>query len=48
MSDYIIWVAEYRKEPLYTGKYDMWQYTSSGQVDGIEGRVDLNLSYINR
>ena len=48
LSDYIIWVAEYRKEPLYTGKYDMWQYTSSGQVDGIEGRVDLNLSYINR
>lgn len=48
LSDYIIWVAEYRKEPLYTGRYDLWQYTSSGQVDGIEGRVDLNLSYINR
>lgn len=42
---YVKWLAEYRKEPLYKGKYDMWQYTSSGSVSGIEGRVDLNLSY---
>lgn len=47
LSDYTIWLAEYRKEPLYTGRYDMWQYTSSGAIDGIEGRVDLNLSYID-
>lgn len=47
LSSYVIWVAEYRKEPLYTGRYDMWQYTSSGQIDGISGRVDLNLSYIH-
>lgn len=45
LSQYSIWVAEYREEPLYTGRYDMWQYTSSGQIDGIEGRVDLNLSF---
>lgn len=45
LSQYTIWVAEYREEPLYTGRYDLWQYTSSGSVDGIEGRVDLNLSY---
>lgn len=47
LSQYTIWVAEYRKEPLYTGRYDIWQYTSSGQIDGISGRVDLNLSYIH-
>lgn len=47
LADYTIWLAEYRKEPLYTGRYDMWQYTSSGQVNGIEGRVDMNLSYID-
>lgn len=47
LSRYTIWVAEYRKEPLYTGRYDIWQYTSSGQIDGINGRVDLNLSYIH-
>ena len=27
-------------------RYEMWQYTSSGSVDGIKGRVDLDMSYI--
>ncbi len=44
--DIKIWLAEYRQTPLYEGKYDMWQYTSSGAVAGIEGRVDLNVSYL--
>ena len=26
--------------------YDMWQYSSSGAVDGIEGNVDMNISYL--
>ena len=47
LAEYTIWVAEYREEPLYTGRYDIWQYTSSGQIDGIDGRVDLNLSYVH-
>ena len=41
-----IWLAEYRQTPEYEGRYDMWQYTSSGAVGGIEGRVDLNVSYL--
>ena len=41
-----VWLAEYRQTPLYEGRYDMWQYTSSGSVAGIEGRVDLNISYL--
>lgn len=45
LSDYVIWLAEYRSEPKYEGAYQLWQYTSNGSVDGIEGRVDLNLSY---
>ena len=24
----------------------VWQYTSGGSVDGIEGKVDFNLSYL--
>lgn len=43
---YKIWLAEYRETPLYEGNYDLWQYTSSGSVAGIEGRVDLNVSYL--
>lgn len=46
VPDMKIWLAEYRDTPLYTGRYDMWQYTSSGSVAGIEGRVDLNVSYL--
>ena len=25
--------------------FQIWQYTSSGRVDGVEGNVDLNLSW---
>lgn len=46
LQNFYIWLAEYRSEPLYQGRYHMWQYTSKGQVDGIEGNVDMNISYI--
>lgn len=43
---YDTWLAEWRSgEPTYTGTYGMWQYTSSGAVNGITGRVDMNMSY---
>lgn len=45
LDDYDIWLAEYREAPLYQGYYRMWQYTSKGQIDGIGGNVDLNISY---
>ncbi len=41
-----IWLAEYGDSVTYGGKYHMWQYSSSGRVLGIEGRVDLNLSFL--
>lgn len=46
LDSYKVWLAEYRSTPLYQGYYDMWQYTSKGAVDGISGRVDLNISYL--
>ena len=36
------WVAQYNSSCDYTGEYAMWQYTSSGSVNGISGRVDMN------
>lgn len=45
LQDYFLWVAEYRNEPIYTGNYKMWQYTSSGYIDGISTRVDMDISY---
>lgn len=46
LQNYYIWLAEYKGEATYDGNYDFWQYTSSGRVDGIEGRVDLNAGYV--
>lgn len=46
LENYTIWLAEYRSAPLYQGYYQMWQYTSKGKIDGIDGNVDLNISYL--
>ena len=47
-----IWIARYRDNTWdlghgYTGKGNvtMWQYTSSGTVEGINGVVDMNICY---
>ena len=45
-DDIYIWLAEYGDAVTYDKKYHIWQYTSSGRVLGIEGRVDLNLSFL--
>lgn len=29
----------------YANKYEYWQYTSSGKVNGITGKVDCNFWY---
>ncbi len=46
LLDYPFWLAHYTADWAVTDypfHYDMWQYTSDGSVDGIEGRVDLNV-----
>ena len=45
LENYHIWLAEDRSVTLYQGYYKTWQYTSKGKVDGIEGRVDMNITY---
>ena len=45
-SSYRIWVAHYAKTCGYTGRYDIWQNTSKGSVDGVKGNVDMNISSI--
>ncbi len=44
-SKYKIWLAHYIDETNYKGDYHMWQYTSSGTVNGIVGNVDMNVLY---
>lgn len=42
LSKWHRWVAQWNTTCDYIGDYTMWQYTSKGQVDGIEGNVDMN------
>lgn len=46
LSAYKIWLAQYRSTPTYTGRYDLWQYSSTGRINGINGDVDMDLSYL--
>ena len=45
LNSYCIWVAQYNSSCTYSGKYDIWQYTSTGKVPGISGNVDMNIGY---
>ena len=39
------WVAQYNSNCTYSGDYEMWQATSSGNVDGISGNVDIDFYF---
>lgn len=39
------WVAQYNRNLDYIGDCAIWQYSSSGSVSGVNGRVDVNWSY---
>ena len=45
LSIYKVWVAQYYSHVTYGGEFQCWQYTSSGYVPGINGRVDMNYWY---
>lgn len=45
MKDYDFWLADYRDFPTMYYKFDMWQYTAEGSIDGVDGPVDLNISF---
>ena len=48
LSDYEFWYAEYEAKPRIVFNFDMWQYSSTGSVNGIEGDVDLNLAFFRK
>lgn len=43
-KSWFIWVAQYNSRCDYKYPF-IWQYTSSGHVSGISGRVDMNIVY---
>jgi lysozyme len=40
---YPLWIARYNDD--LGRKADIWQYSSTGKVDGINGNVDMNIAY---
>lgn len=49
LVDYDIWIAcwgdEDRLNFYYDGHYGMWQYSSTGNINGIDGDTDLNYAF---
>lgn len=43
LEDYPFWLAYYTDKMDYPYQFEMWQYTDSGYVPGIEGGADINL-----
>lgn len=45
LTDYGFWLANYAETLDFPYKVDMWQYTHTGSVPGIDGNVDINLYF---
>ena len=45
LTMYDKWFAQYYQTPFFPYDFQIWQYTESGTVDGIDGSVDLNICF---
>lgn len=47
LEEYDKWFAHYDTEVYYPYDFKVWQYTDKGKVEGIDGEVDINISFLN-
>ena len=45
LEEHPFWLALYSDRMTFPYRFEMWQYTDSGIVPGIEGKVDINLYF---
>lgn len=45
LEEYVLWLAQYAPSPDFRYGFQLWQYSSTGKVNGIDCDVDLNLSF---
>ncbi|MDD3413247.1 MAG: glycoside hydrolase family 25 protein [Lachnospiraceae bacterium] len=45
LEDIDKWFAYYNTDIYFPYEFSIWQYTESGRVDGIDGDVDMNISF---
>lgn len=43
LTEYPWWLAMYSHDKEFPCRFDLWQYTQTGTVPGIEGNVDINI-----
>ncbi len=43
LEEYDKWFAYYNEPVYFPYEFTIWQYTSKGKVNGIDGNVDLNV-----
>lgn len=47
LTAYDVWLSQVADIPDYPYRFTMWQYNTSGKVDGVSGYVNLNISFID-
>lgn len=47
LLSYTHWVAHYASKCGYKKDHGMWQYSSSGKVNGVKGNCDVNKCYVD-
>lgn len=45
IRDYDFWFAQHGSVPSFCYDFQMWQYSSKGSVNGVDGNVDMNISF---
>ena len=45
LKEYKTWLAHYTKKTTYENDYLIWQSSSTGSINGINGAVDLDVLY---
>lgn len=48
LEEYPFWLAYYSDRMTYPYRFEMWQYTCTGRVPGIQGDVDINLMLLDQ
>jgi GH25 family lysozyme M1 (1,4-beta-N-acetylmuramidase)/aspartate carbamoyltransferase regulatory subunit len=46
-TNYDTWLAHYTKQTNYEKEYKFWQICDDGQIDGIDGAVDIDIMYVD-
>ena len=48
LRDYSIWYADYQPVPQTPYRFEYWQYSEKGHVEGISGGADLDVMFVKK